>query len=165
MFTGCIHGTAKQANIISVKVLDQETSSRVSWIIGGFEWISNHINQTAHLNAKSVINLSWSIFDTSGRYDYLDDIIRQIPAVSVASAGNDDQNAYSYVPARFSSVITVGATNAYDGLTWYTNYGSCVDILAPGDAIVSASHKDNTSEVKMDGTSTSAPFVSGNYVS
>ena len=162
MPTGSIHGTAKQANIISVRILDQDGYAKIDWIVEAFEWISKHINQTAHLNVKSVVNLSWGYDDYDEEYSYFDDIIRQIPAVSVAAAGNDYTDACFFMPGRFTSVITVGATNAFDRLASFTNYGSCVDILAPGDAILSASHRDNTSEVEMSGTSMSAPFVSGN---
>ena len=145
-------------------MIDHNKTSRVDRALEGFEWISNHINKTAHPKAKSVINLSWSIFDLFGTHYYLDDIIRQIPAVSVAAAGNYAKSALFYVSARFSSVITVGAANAFDRLYSYSNYGFCVDILAPGHAIVSASHRDNISEVIKSGTSMSAGFVSGNYV-
>ena len=164
LFTGYIHGTAKQANIVAVKAWDWYGHSKIDWIIEAFEWISDHIKQTSQLNTKSVINMSWGFDDYDEEYSYFDDIIRQIPAVPVAAAGNDNTDACFSMPSRFTSVITVGATNAFDRLSWYTNYGSCVDILAPGDDILSASHRDSTSEVEKSGTSMSAPFVSGNYM-
>ena len=167
IFTGSIHGTAKLANIISVKVLNESGHSKVSCLIEGLEWISTHINRRSHFNAHptSVINLSLSFDkDSDGDFDLLDDVIRAIPAVSVAAAGNQDIDACNRVPARFSSVITVGATQRYDRLTYYTNYGPCVDILAPGHSIVSASHRNDTGEVKKSGTSMSTGFVSGNCI-
>ena len=131
----------------------------------GLEWISNHINQSSHFNANatSVINLSLGLDDPDGDFNFLDDVIRAIPAVSVASAGNLGMDACNRVPARFSSVITVGATYVLDQLTSYTNYGPCVDILAPGHSIVSASNRYDIGEVRKSGTSMSAGFVSGNY--
>ena len=151
-----------------MKVLDENGNLKVSWLIEGLEWISNHINQSSHFNvyATSVINLSLGLHDPdrSRDLDFLDDVIRQIPAVSVASAGNQGMDACIRVPARFSSVITVGATHIYDGLTSYTNYGPCVDILAPGHSIVSASNRNDIGEVKQSGTSISTGFVSGNCI-
>ena len=149
-----------------MKVINESGHSKVSWLTEGLEWISNHINRSSHSNAHltSVINLSIG-FDASDRdLDFLDDVICQIPAVSVAAAGNKDTDACYLVPARFSSVITVGATHVYDRLTSYTNYGPCVDILAPGHYIVSASHRNNSGEVKKSGTSMSTGFVSGNFM-
>ena len=111
----------------------------------------------------SVINLSLGIYDPGGSFDFLNDVIRQISAVSVAAAGNEDTDACNIVPARFSSVITVAATNSGDRLPSYTNYGPCVDLLAPGHNIMSASHSDENGELQDSGTSMSAGFVSGNY--
>ena len=163
MLTGSIHGTAKHANIISVKVLDQYLIGQAVWILEGFEWIFHHMDETSHLNVTSVINIPFGIYDPGGSFDFLDDVIRHIPAVSVAAAGNEDTDACDVVPARFSSVITVAAINSGDRLPVYTNYGPCVDLLAPGHNIISASHRDETGERQEDGTSMSAGFVSGNY--
>ena len=143
--------------------MDQYLAGQTAWILEGFEWISNHTNETSHLNVTSVINLSLGLLDPGGSFDFLDDVIRQIPAVSVAAAGNEDTDACNIVPARFSSVITVAATNSGDRLPIYTNYGPCVDLLAPGHEIMSASHRDDTGERQEDGTSMSAGFVSGTY--
>ena len=159
--SGFTHGTAKNAHVIPVKVLNQFKAGTTAWLIEGLEWVSNQTKLSYERNITSVINLSLGMLDPGGTEDWLDDVLQEIPAVAVAAAGNEDDDACRYVPARFSSVITVAATNDYDRLPSYTNYGSCVDLLAPGHRILSASHRDTTSEVQDSGTSMSAGFVSG----
>ncbi|XP_022111235.1 uncharacterized protein LOC110990506 [Acanthaster planci] len=80
--------------------------------------------------------------------------------VSVA-AGNSNIDACDESPPSVPGAITVGATNRYDRRAYFSNYGSCVDLFAPGVDIVSASHSYNTGSVIMSGTSMACPHVSG----
>jgi thermitase len=77
--------------------------------------------------------------------------------VVVAAAGNDRPNTKQY-PAAYQKVIAISATNANDGLAWFSSYGSCVDLAAPGTKILSTRAGGGYNE--EDGTSESAPFVS-----
>jgi len=79
----------------------------------------------------------------------------------VVAAANANDNACNYSPARVSRAITVGATDKYDRRASFSNYGSCVDIFAPGVDIKSAAHDDYNGSVYMNGTSMAAPFVTG----
>lgn len=80
--------------------------------------------------------------------------------VAVA-AGNENQNACNVSPARAPSVITVGATDKTDVLASFSNWGNCVDILAPGVDITGAWIASNTDEKTISGTSMASPHVAG----
>ena len=162
---GSVHGTAKHANVIAVKTIGHNSEGKLSWIFEGLEWIAQYINKTQSENTTSVINLSLG-FDYDELYDFMDDCLEDIPAIVVAAAGNENQDACNIVPARFSSVITVSATNWDDELIYKdeeegANIGPCIDILAPGDKIVSATNVNSYGEDILSGTSMAAPIVSG----
>src|SRR5690606_5535386 len=77
------------------------------------------------------------------------------------AAGNDNRNACNYSPARVSSAITVGATTSSDSRASYSNYGSCLDIFAPGSSITSAWYTSNAATASISGTSMASPHVAG----
>ena len=79
----------------------------------------------------------------------------------VVAAGNINENACNVSPARAPSAITVGATNVDDELWYASSWGSCVNILAPGADILSASHQSDTGTLIDSGTSMATPLVSG----
>ena len=79
--------------------------------------------------------------------------------VTVVAAGNDNSNACNYSPARAPSAITVGSTANGDSRSSFSNYGSCVDIFAPGSNITSTSQ--NGGSQTMSGTSMASPHVAG----
>merc|ERR1712242_90785 len=79
----------------------------------------------------------------------------------VVAAGNDNSNACNFSPAFVSSAVTVGSTTSTDSRSSFSNYGSCVDIWAPGSAIVSASHTSDSGTTSLSGTSMACPHVSG----
>ena len=165
MFAGSLHGAGKHANIISVKVLGVDESGSLAWLLAGLDWIQRHINAKTN-NAMSVINMSFGIHDIGGELYFLDTCFADIGAVIVAAAGNEYTNACYIAPASFRSVISVGATTIDDSLLYIrkakgTNIGPCVDILAPGDRIFSASHFGTKKEAIKTGTSMAAAYVSG----
>jgi subtilisin family serine protease len=79
----------------------------------------------------------------------------------VVAAGNEGQDASRTSPASVSSVITVGASTTADQRTRWSNYGSVVDVYAPGADILSASSSGDSSYVRMSGTSMASPGVAG----
>lgn len=81
-------------------------------------------------------------------------------SVSVA-AGNDAVSSCLYSPARAGLLLTVGASTYSDHVAWFSNRGSCTDLLAPGDVITSASSTSDTATATGSGTSFSAPLASG----
>jgi subtilisin family serine protease len=79
----------------------------------------------------------------------------------VVAAGNSNANACNYSPARTASAITVGATTSSDARASYSNYGTCLDLFAPGSSITSAWYNSDTSTSAISGTSMAAPHVAG----
>ncbi|WP_425477598.1 S8 family serine peptidase [Alkalisalibacterium limincola] len=79
----------------------------------------------------------------------------------VVAAGNDNQNACNFSPARVSNAITVGSTASNDARSSFSNFGSCVNIFAPGTSIRSTWSTSNTATNTISGTSMAAPHVAG----
>jgi subtilisin family serine protease len=77
------------------------------------------------------------------------------------AAGNSNANACNYSPARVGAAITVGATTSTDARASYSNYGSCLDIFAPGSSITSAWYTSTTATNTISGTSMATPHVTG----
>jgi PKD repeat protein len=79
----------------------------------------------------------------------------------VVAAGNSNANACNYSPARVGAAITVGATTNTDARASYSNFGSCLDLFAPGSSITSAWYTSTTATNTISGTSMAAPHVAG----
>ena len=149
---GTNYGVAKSVSLVSVRVLDCGGSGTWSGVIAGVDWVRyNHAT-------PSVANLSLA----GGAMQAMDDAIENLVAsgVTVAvAAANDSYDACYYSPARAPSALTVGATNSSDQQAWFSNYGSCVDLYAPGEGITSAWLGGGTAT--LDGTSMATPHVAG----
>ncbi|KAJ3111361.1 Secreted subtilisin-like serine protease sub4 [Phlyctochytrium bullatum] len=130
---GATYGIAKKASLINVKVLGDNGSGTVSSILAGITWAINHANLAKR---RCVINMSLGSSYSQAFNDAVQNAVSN-NCVVVAAAGNSKDNACSYSPGSAPSAITVGATTNTDALASYSNFGSCVDILAPGSAIVS----------------------------
>ena len=152
---GVTYGIAKSVRLYSVRVLDASGSGTVSGIIAGVDWVTNH-----HTTNPAVANMSLG----GGASTAMDDAVKRSIAdgvTYVVAAGNSYANACNYSPARVPEAITVGATTSTDGFASYSNYGSCVDILAPGTNITSAWRNSNTATKTISGTSMASPHVAG----
>merc|ERR1712018_499318 len=79
----------------------------------------------------------------------------------VVAAGNSNSDACYFSPAFVPAAITVGATTSLDSRSYFSNYGSCVDIWAPGSSVVSSSHTDDTGYDTNTGTSMACSHVAG----
>merc|ERR1719410_2779387 len=92
--------------------------------------------------------------------DAIDAAVASGVTVSVA-AGNNNRDACGYSPAYVPSAITVGSTDSLDARSYFSNYGTCVDIWAPGSSVLSLSHESDTGTATYSGTSMACPHVSG----
>lgn len=147
-------GVAKDVALVSVRVLDCNGSGSLSGVIAGIDWV------TANASGPSVANMSLG----GGASLALDTAVQNSVNAGityVVAAGNSNANACNFSPARAASALTVGATVSNDSRASYSNYGSCVDIFAPGSSITSAWVGSNTATRTISGTSMAAPHVAG----
>ena len=151
-------GVAKEATIHSVRVLSCGGSGSYSDIIAGLQWIKNHVRDNQFKSA--VVNMSLAGPKSSQFNEAVEQLIAEGINVVVA-AGNESSDACSKSPASAPNALTVGATTSSDALASYSNYGSCVDILAPGSDIISASSTSDTGSTVKNGTSMASPHVAG----
>jgi subtilisin family serine protease len=152
---GSTWGVAKGVTLHPVRVLGCDGSGANSAIIAGLDWVAaNHVK-------PAVANIS---INNSGVVQSFDDAVARLVAsgvTAVVSAGNHNSNACNRSPAGVLSAIVVGSTTKTDARRTDSNYGTCLDVFAPGDAIVSASASSTTASTTMSGTSMAAPHVAG----
>ncbi|WP_308119529.1 S8 family peptidase [Streptomyces sp. JJ38] len=151
---GSSFGVAKGVELVAVKVLNCDNLGTTADVLAGYDWVA----QNATLPAVANVSIGGSASATK------DAAVREMveAGITVAvSAGNSDQDACTRSPAREPSVITVAASTWTDARTSWSNWGSCVDVLAPGSSIASASHSSDTGTATKSGTSMSAPHVTG----
>ena len=155
---GTQYGIAKNATIVPVRVLSCAGSGSVSGVIAGLDWILSPMNTNSHTQA--VVNMSLG-GAASGALDEAIGRITNAGMTMVVSAGNENSDACTRSPARAPSAITVGATDRTDAKASYSNFGTCVDINAPGTSITGAWITNSTSTNTISGTSMAAPHVTG----
>lgn len=156
---GTQYGVAKQANIIAVKVLGDTGSGSYAGIIAGINWASADFEKRKANGEKGIVSMSLGGGSTGGMEEAIKAAYGKGLPFSVA-AGNSNADACNFYPAGFKDiVITVGATDGTDARSSYSNYGTCVDLFAPGSAITSIWF-DGTTAV-LSGTSMACPHVTG----
>jgi len=151
---GTTYGVAKKAMIYPVRVLGCDGSGQTSGVIEGIEWVA------ANARKPAVANMSLG----GSKLQSLNDAVAKAVAkgvVFVVAAGNSTDNACSYSPASVPEAITVAASDKSDVSANFTNYGSCVDVYAPGVSITSAGINGNSSTATMSGTSMASPHTAG----
>lgn len=151
---GSVHGVAKGARIVPVRVFGCTGGSSNSTIIAGIDWVrANHVK-------PAVANMSLGGGASSATDTATNNLINAGVTVVVA-AGNSNANACNYSPARVANAITVGSTTNTDARSSFSNFGSCVNIFAPGSSITSAWYTSNTATNSISGTSMASPHVAG----
>lgn len=156
---GTTYGVAKNVTLHAVRVLGCDGTSANSSTLSGINWvIANKIN-------PAVINMSLGGgYSTASNTAISNAIAAGITVV--VSAGNDNNDACDKSPASAPEAITVGAVGSNppgqsDTRASFSNYGSCVDIFAPGRFIVSAGNSSDTATAQLSGTSMASPHVAG----
>ncbi|RLL66868.1 S8 family peptidase [Streptomyces sp. Z26] len=151
---GAAHGVAKKAEVVGVRVLNDQGSGTTEQVVAGIDWV------TEHHDGPSVANLSLG----GGADEAIDTAVREAVAsgVTVAvAAGNSSADASGYSPARVEEALTVAASDDADAQAYFSNYGSVVDLYAPGVDIVSASNAADDATTTYSGTSQATPHVAG----
>eukprot|EP00756_Hemistasia_phaeocysticola_P008450 Hpha_TRINITY_DN14619_c0_g1::TRINITY_DN14619_c0_g1_i5::g.47747::m.47747 len=155
---GTTYGVAKSAHVIAVKVLDRYGSGWLSDIIKGIDWAVDEA--ASRPTRRGVINLS-----LGGGYSLaFNNAIAAAVGAGVqvaAAAGNGNTDACSVSPGSEHSSVTVGSTTSSDARSSFSNWGTCVDVWAPGSDIRSSWPSCDTCSATLSGTSMAAPHVAG----
>jgi len=155
---GKIYGVAKNVTLVAIKVLSAGGSGSWEGVIQGIQWATNdHIRRG---KAHSVANMSLG----GGISTIVDQAVTQsiIAGVNHAiAAGNSNADACNYSPARVPGSLSTGATTNTDGRASFSNYGNCVVVFAPGNAITAAWIGGVNNINTISGTSMAAPHVAG----
>ena len=151
---GASYGVAKGVTLHAVRVLGCNGSGATSGVIAGVDWVTaNHVS-------PAVANMSLG----GGASTALDDAVRNSIASGVTyavAAGNSNANACTSSPARVSQALTVGSSTSGDARSSFSNFGTCVDLFAPGSSITSAWFTNDTATNTISGTSMASPHVAG----
>ncbi|GAA2104744.1 S8 family peptidase [Actinomadura alba] len=151
---GNAYGVAKGVSLVAVRVLNCAGSGTTAGVVAGIDWV------TANAVKPAVANMSLGGGASTALDNAVTNSINSGITYAIA-AGNDNLNACNYSPARVPSAITVGATERTDARASYSNYGTCLDIFAPGSGITSAWHTSTTASNTISGTSMATPHVAG----
>jgi subtilisin family serine protease len=151
---GSTYGVAKGVRLYAVRVLSCGGSGSNAGVIAGVDWV------TAHHVKPAVANMSLG----GGASTALDNAVRNSINAGVTyaiAAGNSNTNAANSSPARVAEAITVGSSTRTDARSSFSNFGSVVDIFAPGSSILSAWNTSDGATATLSGTSMATPHVAG----
>ena len=152
---GSTYGVAKDVNLIPIRVLGCSGSGSTSNVVKGLDWLAQNkvlpavANMSLGSGASAAVDAAVNSVISSG-------------VTVVVAAGNSKQDACKYSPARVPAAITVAASDSTDTFASFSNWGSCVDIIAPGVSITSAWIGNSNSDTNtISGTSMASPHVAG----
>lgn len=155
---GSRYGVAKAARVVPVRVLGCTGSGSTSDIIRGIDWV---IAQRAASGRPAVMNLSLGMVGSNAPMEAAVANAYNNRVIPVVAAGNSGIDACGSSPARSPLAITVGSVNRLQTQSSFSNFGSCLDVYAPGESIQSAWHTANNVVATLNGTSMAAPHVAG----
>ncbi len=151
---GSVYGVAKKVKLVAVRVLDCEGSGSLSQVIAGVNWV------TAHAVKPAVANMSMGGSNSKSLNAAVQRSINS-GVTYVVAAGNENANAATMSPANLPAAITVGATDSADRRASFSNYGSVLDLFAPGVNIRSDYYGGDRLTAVASGTSMASPHVAG----
>lgn len=162
------YGVAKKANIYAVKVLKSNGSGTMSDVIAGVDFAAkSHLEQVKKAKDGKRKGFKGSAANMSlggGKTSLLDQAVNAAVAAGIhfaVAAGNDNADACNYSPAAADKAVTVGASAIDDSRAYFSNWGKCTDIFAPGLSIQSTWIGSNTAINTISGTSMASPHIAG----
>merc|ERR1719374_474289 len=148
------YGVAKHATIHGMQVVGSDGTGTIIGVLNAMdEVVSSVERQIFQMSIASSASTMWDNAVNTATNDYA--------AIVVVAAGNFQGDGCSYSPGRAATSFNVGSHDLDDGISYFSNIGSCVDVYAPGNNILSANNVDFCSSKCMTGTSMSAPHVTG----
>ncbi len=151
---GSTWGVAKAVKLVPVRVLDCAGSGSLSGVVAGIDWVAGSTTRPAVANLSLGSSKSATVnAAVAGAFNK--------GVTMVVAAGNSSADACLYSPSSEPTAITVGATTSSDSRATYSNFGSCVDVFAPGSSITSAWYTTTTAINTISGTSMASPHVAG----
>ncbi|PVZ97422.1 hypothetical protein BB558_006585 [Smittium angustum] len=161
LVAGKTFGVAKKARIISYKVSDQSGSGAVANFISALSDITNDISTATDGRIASIVVCSSTVGSINLPFNAAVEALTDFGIAYVAPAGNNKKDGCRVSPVSSKFAIVVGSTNSLDGYSPVTNYGTCVDLYAPGVSVLAASNLGPNINAVVDGTSFAAPLVAG----
>lgn len=153
---GTTYGVAKSVTLVSVRVLDCWGSGTWADVIAGVDWVTADHGP----GEPAVANMSLGGgFNSALNTAVTNSIADGVPYA--IAAGNSNANACSFSPASTPNALTVGSTTSTDARSSFSNYGSCLDVFAPGSSITAAWNSSNSATNTISGTSMAAPHTAG----
>ncbi|PYE53541.1 S8 family peptidase [Deinococcus yavapaiensis] len=151
---GGTYGVAKGVKLYAVRVLGCDGSGTTSGVIAGVNWVAQNAQKPA------VANMSLGGGVSSSLDSAVQSAINNGVTFAVA-AGNDNLDACNSSPSRVTSALTVAASTNADARASFSNYGTCVDVFAPGQSITSDWIGSTSATNTISGTSMATPHVAG----
>ncbi|MFD9699787.1 S8 family serine peptidase [Lentzea sp. NPDC059081] len=155
---GATFGVAKNVTLKAVRVLNCSGGGSVATEAAGVDWV------TANAVLPAVANMSIYTGTANEPSRVLDDAVRASISrgvTYVVAAGNFNDDSCKYSPQRVTETINVMASGRTDARASFSSFGTCSDLFAPGENIVSASYSNNSGSATMSGTSMASPHVAG----
>ncbi|KAJ9259020.1 hypothetical protein DTO207G8_1180 [Paecilomyces variotii] len=162
------YGVAKKANVYAVKVLRSNGSGTMSDVVKGVEWAatahSKKIEAAKKGKAKGFKGSAANMSLGGGKSVTLDLAVNAAVDAGIhfaVAAGNDNADSCNYSPAAAEKAVTVGASTLADERAYFSNYGKCNDIFAPGLNILSTWIGSKYAVNTISGTSMASPHIAG----
>lgn len=158
------YGVAKKANVYAVKVLRSNGSGSMQDVVKGVEWAADAHTQKVKKGKKGFKGSAANMSLGGGKSPALDRAVNGAVAAGIhfaVAAGNDNADSCNYSPAAAENAITVGASALDDSRAYFSNYGKCNDIFAPGLSIISTWIGSKYAVNTISGTSMASPHIAG----
>jgi cerevisin len=162
------YGVAKKANVVAIKVLRSNGSGTMSDVVKGVEYAAeSHSSKVAAAKNGKAKGFKGSAANMSlggGKSPTLDMAVNAAVDAGIhfaVAAGNDNADSCNYSPAAAENAVTVGASTLADERAYFSNYGKCNDIFAPGLNILSTWIGGKYATNTISGTSMASPHIAG----